>query len=84
MKIGVEDKGKFFQICVTDNGPGINSEKLGSIFKLFEVSHKNQKINSHGIGLSIVKNIIEENGGKIWVESIPEEETKFFFTIPKE
>jgi signal transduction histidine kinase len=74
----------YFKIGITDNGIGIPKEKLNLIFKPFEISHKNEKIESHGLGLSIVKQLVEEHGGEIWVESELEKGTTFYFTIPKD
>ncbi|WP_200977209.1 ATP-binding protein [Echinicola sp. 20G] len=71
-----------YMICVQDNGPGIGKQNMKSIFDLFE---NLQSINeeSTGIGLSIVKKIIMEMNGEIWVESSLGEGSKFFFTIQK-
>lgn len=83
IKLGFVNHNKYYQFCVTDNGPGISKEKQENIFNIFEIGHQNDQIESHGLGLSIVKQLVEELGGKIWVESEPENETHFYFTIPK-
>lgn len=69
-------------ICVSDNGIGIAPEHIHKIFGLFE--QLNQKIEGTGIGLAIVKRIIEIQGGRIWVESEGRGAgTQFYFTLPK-
>jgi signal transduction histidine kinase len=83
IKVGCLEDEKLYRICVSDNGPGIPSEKQEDIFKLFEKAHGNHTKDSHGIGLSIVKQLVEEFGGEVWVNSLPGEETHFYFTIPK-
>jgi PAS domain S-box-containing protein len=83
IKVACIEHNNYFQLCVSDNGPGIPKEKLKKIFEIFEVAHSNNKIESHGLGLSIVKQLAEENGGRAWVESAEGEETHFYFTIPK-
>lgn len=70
------------QITVEDNGPGIEEEYHQKIFQLFQTLYTRDEIESTGIGLSIVKKIIEEQGGKIWVDSIPGKGTSFTFTWP--
>ncbi len=83
IKIGSVEHNRFYQICVTDNGPGISKDTVDKIFDMFEIGHENKMVESHGIGLSIVKKIVEEHGGRIWVESVEGQETHFYFTIPK-
>jgi PAS domain S-box-containing protein len=84
IKIRFRDAGNFYQICVEDNGTGISADKLSRIFNLFEVAHTSEKIESYGIGLSIVKRLVEENGGNVWVESVQGEGSHFHFTVLKE
>jgi signal transduction histidine kinase len=52
----------------TDNGPGIAEDSAERVFGLFEKAHSGTA-ESTGIGLSIVKRIVEENNGRVWVES---------------
>ncbi len=75
-------------VCqVKDSGPGIRPEDLPFIFDPFYRGHgksgeESQKPGS-GIGLAVVKSIVEAHGGKVWVESKPGEGASFFFSIPK-
>lgn len=82
--ISYSEGESYYVICVTDNGVGIPQEKKDEIFNLFGVAHSGRcDIESYGIGLTIVKQLVEENGGKIWVDSTLGEESKFHFTVPK-
>ncbi|WP_028980859.1 sensor histidine kinase [Sporocytophaga myxococcoides] len=83
IQITFEDLEDSFLICIKDNGPGIPPENLTKIFNPFETAHTNKGIESYGLGLSIVKQLVEENKGKIWAESIVGQECKFRFTILK-
>lgn len=83
IKIGCEDKGECWQFYVADNGPGIDSKYFEKIFQIFQTLSSRDEKESTGIGLTIVKKIIETNGGHIWVESKMGEGCTFFFTIPK-
>jgi signal transduction histidine kinase len=84
VKISYGLKDNFHIFCVSDNGPGIPEAHMPRIFDLFQTGNVNKNYESSGIGLSIVKNIIEEKGGRIWVESEKNKGASFFFTIPAE
>jgi signal transduction histidine kinase len=70
------------QFSVEDNGPGIEEEYHQRIFGLFQTLSARDHVESTGIGLSIVKKIIEEQGGKIWLHSENGKGTRFTFTWP--
>jgi len=80
IEIGAEDKGSWYQFYVKDNGPGISGKDQDRIFKLFQVTdNKSNKDSSTGIGLNLLKFLVEEQGGKIWVESVTGEGSTFYF-----
>lgn len=69
INIGCQCKGDFNEFYIEDNGNGIEKEYHQKIFHLFQTLESNQENASTGIGLSIVKNIIEEMGGSINLDS---------------
>ncbi|WP_431210071.1 sensor histidine kinase [Puia sp. P3] len=81
--VGGSDRGDHYEFSVSDNGPGIPVEFQERIFGLFQTLREKEDKESTGIGLSIVKKIVEERGGRIWVVSTAGEGAKFVFTWPK-
>ena len=80
IRIGYASKEDCHEFFVSDNGPGIAEEDRSRIFKLFEITENQSKRDSStGIGLNLLKVIVEEQGGKIWVESTPGEGSVFYF-----
>ncbi|WP_299762486.1 PAS domain S-box protein [uncultured Dokdonia sp.] len=79
--IDYEEKKSYHQFSVSDNGIGIEKKYHDKIFKIFN-SLKQSK-DSSGIGLSIVKKIIDLYQGDIWIESEIHKGTTFFFTLKK-
>jgi len=80
IEIGCIEKPEFFEFFVQDNGPGIPAKDRQRIFKIFETTdNKSNADSSTGIGLNILKMSIEEQGGRIWVESEEGKGSKFIF-----
>jgi len=79
----VEDDG-FWKFSVADNGPGIEEEHFERIFRIFQTLSPRDEFESTGVGLTVVKKIVELYDGKIWLESKLGEGSTFFFTLPKQ
>jgi signal transduction histidine kinase len=82
--IACTEKNGYWQISVKDNGCGIEKEHFERIFKIFQKLSDNKNSDSTGIGLAIVKKIVEMYGGEVWVESELGVGTTFFFTLKKQ
>lgn len=78
------EEDNFWKFSVGDNGPGIREKDFERIFQIFQTLSDGERADSTGVGLSVVKKIIESNGGKIWVQSKLGEGSTFFFTLPKQ
>ena len=78
--ISVQEQGQFYEFAVADDGMGIDPQYHERIFTIFQTLQARDTIESTGIGLSIVKKIVEGQGGKIWVESQLGEGATFYFT----
>jgi light-regulated signal transduction histidine kinase (bacteriophytochrome) len=81
--ISAKEGKKEWTFCVKDNGIGLNEEYAERIFQMFQRLHNQDQYPGTGVGLAIVKKIVERHGGRIWVESEEGTGAAFFFTIPK-
>ncbi|MBC7516010.1 MAG: PAS domain-containing protein [Alkalinema sp. FL-bin-369] len=80
IQISIEDHGDFYEFAIADNGLGIAPEHQEQMFKIFQAVNPQNRSDSTGIGLAIVKKTIEAEGGAIWLKSELGKGTTFYFT----
>lgn len=83
VEVGYNDKNQAHEFSVKDNGIGIDKKYHNEIFGIFKRLHTQEEYEGTGAGLSIVKRIIDDHKGEIWLDSEPGKGTTFYFTIPK-
>ena len=83
IKITAQDLGAYWQFSISDNGIGFSMEYSEKVFVIFQRLHTRAHYQGNGIGLAIVRKVLENLHGKIWVESSENIGTTFHFTLPK-
>jgi light-regulated signal transduction histidine kinase (bacteriophytochrome) len=82
IRVTAEQQGQEWVLSIADNGIGIAPEHSELVFVIFKCLHARAEYSGSGIGLAICKKIIEQHGGRIWVESQPGKGATFKFTLP--
>ncbi len=82
IKVGCRNIKGSHEFYVSDNGPGIEEKYFDRIFQIFQRLESRDNQEGTGVGLSLVKRIVQIYGGKIWLESKQGKGTTFYFTLP--
>ena len=83
IKIGFKEIDNYYQFFVQDNGIGIDPKYHKKIFELFHMLKELENVEGTGVGLTIVRRIVENHKGHVWVESERGKGATFYFTLPK-
>lgn len=84
IQVGITDLPGYYELYVKDNGVGISEQVMSKLFKIDKQNTTlgTDKEKGTGLGLVLIKEMVEKNGGAVKLESAPGEGTTFFFTIP--
>jgi signal transduction histidine kinase/HAMP domain-containing protein len=84
IEVGYTRIDGFLRFHVSDNGPGINRKYFQKVFQMFQTLTRRDERESMGIGLAVVKKIVELYDGSVWIESEMGKGTTFYFTLPEQ
>jgi signal transduction histidine kinase len=82
VEVACVQRDDVWQFSVRDNGPGIEEKHFERIFRIFQTLAPRDEFESTGVGLALVKKIVEMYGGRVWVESEVGRGSTFAFTLP--
>ena len=82
--LSCRERGAYWEFAVADNGPGIEKRHYERIFQIFQCVDPQNSTESSGVGLAIVKKLVDSCGGTVWLTSTPGEGSVFYFTLPKQ
>jgi signal transduction histidine kinase len=81
--LGVDEEGEEARFWVQDNGDGMTQEQAATVFDEYTRLEQHQGVSGHGVGLAVVRRVVERQGGRAGVESVPGEGSRFWFTLPR-
>jgi light-regulated signal transduction histidine kinase (bacteriophytochrome) len=83
IKIGSLTNDQYHIYFISDNGTGFDMKYSNKLFGVFQRLHRQDEFEGTGLGLALAKRIVSKHGGDMWAESVQQQGSVFYFSIPK-
>ncbi|MBK8971114.1 MAG: PAS domain S-box protein [Hahellaceae bacterium] len=83
IRVSAQVKRGYYEFCIDDNGPGIPVQFQEKVFEMFQTLKPRDEVEGSGMGLALVRKVVQQQGGQVWLVSDGKKGTQVYFTWPR-